>query len=378
MFTPETSAHFQLWEDPVTGVKNYILKTRVAAQQMGFYFVNSATDDDCRFLWFYCSFPPAMYMTLGVVDFETDEVRHFPHAAWLSQPVVDPDTGDCIFGNEKGFYLLSPKPEKPIRKICPLPPELTRFGPLVDLGSHLTFTPDRKEIFVDARSGDKWVHGTLELETGIFRVWNVFSYCKTHGQVNPVNGDLALCAEDHWTGMRGGWHDMRTNSRGEFERLWLETRNGRKRMIPPLDRLMATHEWWNADGTKVYYCRYGGEEDDIVSYDLKTGKQQVVAPWPAWHAYTSLDSRYLCFDEKDVFFRGTASRVCFGDTVTQKRVYIVSANPAMATKASPSPYELDPHPRFVAKDRYICHTIAVNGYTEVAMCPVAPLIDMTR
>lgn len=35
-------------------------------------------DDQGRYLWFYCYFPPASYRTLGVVDFTTDEVHHFP------------------------------------------------------------------------------------------------------------------------------------------------------------------------------------------------------------------------------------------------------------------------------------------------------------
>ena len=60
MYTPETSKHFDLFVDPVSGVKSYVLKTKVALQQQSFYFVNRAMDDAGRFLWFYCSNPPAM------------------------------------------------------------------------------------------------------------------------------------------------------------------------------------------------------------------------------------------------------------------------------------------------------------------------------
>ena len=78
MYNPETSKHFEPFIDPKTGVKSYVLKTKVAGQQQGFYFVNRAMDEQGRYLWFYCTNPPAVYMTLGVVDFEDDEVRWFP------------------------------------------------------------------------------------------------------------------------------------------------------------------------------------------------------------------------------------------------------------------------------------------------------------
>jgi len=380
MFTPETSKHFEKWTDPESGIVSYVLKTKVAAQQQGFYFVNSATDNACRYLWFYCSFPPAMYMTLGVVDFETDEVHHFPETSYICGPLVDPDTGECIFAASNGFWRKSPKADVPMEFICPIPQEITQYGRPGSLATHLTYSPDKKEIFLDAGVNEKWVHGTLELATGKFTVWNTFNFCKNHAQLNPKDGDLNLYAEDFWTDKKGVYHIIRTNKAGIFQRLWLETRDGHKKMIPPLDGQRATHEWWNAAGTRVYYCRYTpeGGNNAIVYYDINTHEHKVAAPVRAWHGFTTLDDRYLTYDENDVFYRGTASQVGFYNTDTKKQVYIVTHNPAMATKEHPSAYHLDPHPRFVAEDRYICYTIAQNGYTEVAMCPTAQLIERTK
>jgi hypothetical protein len=70
LFTPVTH--------PESGVTIYVLTRRVAPLQQGFYFVNNSMSDDGRYLWFHCAFPPSLGRTLGVVDFQTGEVRHFP------------------------------------------------------------------------------------------------------------------------------------------------------------------------------------------------------------------------------------------------------------------------------------------------------------
>ena len=57
MYTPETSRHFTKRIDPKSGMTYYILSTRVAPIQQGFYFVNSGADAAGRYLWFYCAFP---------------------------------------------------------------------------------------------------------------------------------------------------------------------------------------------------------------------------------------------------------------------------------------------------------------------------------
>ena len=88
MFDLAKSKLFSPWADPATGVTVYLLTHKVAPVQEAFYFVNNSMTADGRYLWFYCAFPPSgsqLYgRTLGVVDFEHQEVHHFPETQFQS------------------------------------------------------------------------------------------------------------------------------------------------------------------------------------------------------------------------------------------------------------------------------------------------------
>ncbi len=381
MYTPETSKHFIKSVDPATGIISYVLKTRVAAQQQSFYFVNPAMDDAGRYLWFMCTFPPSMYITLGVVDFERDMVSQFPETERRSGPLVDLQTGECIFAGPNGFYRRSPDPDEPLRLIADVPDELRKYGEPKSLGTHLTYSPDKSEIFVDARSGDMFIAGTLNLASGKFNVWREWDYCRNHGQFNPVDKDMALMAEDHWVDNRENkTRPMRYNDRGEYMRLWTVRRDGSEKMYPPLNLERATHEWWSRDGKKIYYCKYTleGGNNGVTRINMDTGEHKVVALVRAWHAFTSRDESFLTFDENDVFYRGTPSRVGFYNVTTGKSVYIVSQNPPLASRDKPSKYHLDPHPQFVGNEKYVSYTTAVFSRPDVALSPVDALMNATK
>ncbi len=388
MYNPETSKHFEPFIDPKTGVKSYVLKTKVAGQQQGFYFVNRAMDEQGRYLWFYCTNPPAVYMTLGVVDFEDDEVRWFPETEFFPEcPLIDMDTGDAIYGGSQGIFRRSPKADRPLEKLCDLPPEIKKYGPPSRLATHLTYSPDKKRLFMDARSGDKFILGDLCLADGSFRVWREYDYCRNHAQLNPVVPDLVLCAEDFWTDQATNtFHVIRTNEQGVFMRLWTLTPDGQETLWPPLNGERATHEWWSRDGKILYYCKYNPNtgipgctgNNGITGINLETGEHKVHAPVPAWHGYSSLHDDFFVYDENDVFYRGCPSRVGFYNAATGKQLYIVSQNPAIAPKEKPSVYHLDPHPQLVYGDRYVGYTIAQKGYTQAALCPVDQLLEATK
>lgn len=381
MTSIETSRHFERHQDPQTGALYFTLTTHVASQQQSFYFVNPSMTDDCRYLWFYCSFPPAMYRTLGLVDFDADEVHHFPETEFIGGPLVDLHSGDVLFAGHQGFFRRSPRPAEPLEEICAVPDALRKYGAPSSLGTHLTFSPDRQEIFIDARSGDRFIAGSLALDTGAFTPWREWDYCRNHAQFNPVNRDLVLMAEDHFLGKAdGAFHPIRYNEKGEFMRLWTVQRDGGETMYPPLDGQRATHEWWSADGRKIYYCKYTMEagNNGVSRIDLDTGAHEVVAPVRAWHAFSSRDESYLVFDENEVFYRGTPSKVGLYNVSTGKSIYIVSNNPALAPRSQPSSYHLDPHPQLVGDERYVAFTTSVLGRADVALAPVAPLLAATR
>ena len=103
-----------------------------------------------------------------------------------------------------------------------------------------------------------------------------------------------------------------------------------------------------------------------------------MAPVKAWHGFSSADETLFVFDENDGFYRGCASRVGLYNAKTGKKVYINSQNPEINPKSDPSPYHLDPHPRFNAKEKYITFTTAVYGRPEVAIAKTEDIVELTE
>lgn len=376
MYTVENSKHFIKRQDE-SGAVYYMLSTHVAPQQQGFYFVNPSMDDGAKYLWFYCSFPPASYMTLGVVDFTSDEVHHFPETMYKEvTPLVDTATGDVYYADEYAVYRRSPKPELPTEKICELPAVFFENDAiLLRPATHLTFSPDRTRLFMDACTTKGRIAGALTISTGEFEVYCRPEFFRNHGQFNPVYPDIALMAEDFAPGF-----SVRTDENGNFMRLWTVYANGEEKMWPPLNKERASHEWWSADGRKIYYCKYNSDwvNNGVCFIDIFTGEHKLAAPVAAWHAFTSMDEALVVFDENDGFYRGCASKVGMYNVKNGKKVYINTQNPPINPKESPSKYHLDPHPRFNARDKYIVFTAAPDGKPEVAVAKtedILPLIE---
>ncbi len=386
MYTPATSRHFSKKVDP-SGAVYYVLDTHVAAQQQGFYFVNSSMSDDGRYLWFYGFYPPAQYRTLGVVDFEKDEVYNFPETMFKdATPIVDAE-GNCWYCDLVNLYRRSPDPAKPVEIVQPLPAELSENGKalLRDPACHLTFSPDKKQVFFDAINTDGYLMGVMDLDTGKFTEWCRAEYYRNHGQYNPVHSGIALTAEDFGSSFDGERAGIHCDENGIFQRLWLVREDGTQEVIPPLDGMRATHEWWSADGSKVYYCRYvlaniigGVRNNGVCCYDIFTGEHKLVAPVPAWHGFTTADEQLVVYDENAGFYRGCESRVALYNVKTGKQVYIVTLNEAMAPPEKPSQYHLDPHPRFNAQEKYIVFTAVKNGDPQVAVAFTEDILPLTE
>jgi len=376
MYTVENSRHFRRMQDPVSGAVYYVMDTHVAAQQQGFYFVNPSMSDDGRYLWFYCSFPPALYRTLGVVDFLTDEVYHFPETQYAgATPLVDTATGHVYYADDAAVYRRSPNPAEAPVLIAPLPAVMFENNArVINPATHLTFSPDKKQLFLDAVTTKGWVAGALTMETGEFQVYCRPQFHRNHGQFNPVYPGLALMAEDFFGGFK-----IRTDENGVYMRLWTVTSDGEEKVWPPLDLQKATHEWWSADGRKIYYCRYDDVSNNgVCAIDIFTGEHKMVAPVRAWHSHSTADDKLFIFDENDGFYRGCPSRVGLYNTTTGKKVYIVSQHEALASREKPSKYHLDPHPRFNGQEKYIVFTTVTDGHTDLAVAKTADILPLTE
>jgi hypothetical protein len=371
MFDCTNSPLFTPWTAPDTGVTVYLLTHKVAPVQEGFYFTNDNMTRDGRYLWFYCAFPPSgsagQGRTLGVVDFQEQEVRHFPETQFNhASPFVDAASGHIYWCMADTIWRRGPGTHDEAVRINSLPKELVLDRTVHRLATHLTLSADGKEFFVDAEVGLQYIFGTLPVDGGDFQLWHRFDRNFNHAQFSPTDPDLVLFAQenhpDPLTGLRFGIED----------RLWIIRRGEQPRPILPTPTRL-THEWWDADGRHVY-CIKGRE--GVWRVDVANGAVEQIA-WPGgtWHSHSTRDGSYLAGDANQQFYRGCPSTVNFLNRRTQHEVHILS-NPAMHNLTGAN-YHIDPHPHFCGAEQYVCFTTTVRGEVDLALIPTKDLIART-
>lgn len=386
MYTPMNSKHFTKHVD-ASGAHYWVLSTCVAPIQQGFYFVNSGYSDDGRYLWFYCAFPPAEGHCVGVVDFLTDEVRYFPEtrgSGWM----VDGRTGDLYWACTEGIYVRSPHPQDKARKIADLP-KAARIAKPSEAGTHLTFTPDHQEILTDIQTAQGSFIGTFRIQDGSYTLWyrTQRGTPYNHAQICPTNGDLCMCAHEYSYNSLTGQNDPPPLTEdGIYPRLQLIHRDGQREMRIPYAN-SATHEWWNTNGSAIYYC----SSNSIVRDRLGEHTAEVVCHIPieggngTWHAHCTKDEKYFVVDgsysyEGLSWWRGCPSVVRFWNDTSKRLIPVLTCNPVVEgwTPEHPSIYHIDPHPRFVLDDRLVTFTTTVCGRVDLAVAETAELIELSK
>ena len=377
--TPETSSLFRRHVEPSSGVVSYILDSRIAENQQSLYFTQQSMTDDGRFIVFDVSGGErGNRKSFALIDFRDDKV--VPLEIRGSIPFLDTGAADLYWFESDGLYrmVLTAEPRRK-EKLCGIPEELRRAGERVrQLATHLTLSQDRRKVFMDARVDDRFIQGMLDIASGGFEVWGEEAVCVNHGQINPVNDRLALCAhETRWTDGNNVEHRIE-NVDGVYPRLLLVEPHGRRRIVPPMNNY-ATHEYWAADGKGFYYCSHG-DEYGVIYCDLASGRQERLAPVRAAHATMTANRRYFTYDHSvGPWYRGCAWQVGFYNAASEKEVFIYAALPAFNTKDNPSKLHPDPHPQFVCGERYIICTINHgDGRMDLSVTPVGPLIGATE
>jgi len=400
MYTPFTSRHFTRQINRETGMVYYVLSTHVAPVQQGFYFVNSGFSADGRYLWFYCAYPPNRGRSLGVIDFLTDEVYAVPEGT-VGGTLVDPITGNALWGGPEGIFEKTPHPGDKPKLIIPMPKYLKEAG-AQSCGTHLTYSPDGKEILADIQTREGSYIGTFEVATGEFTEWyhSEPGIPFNHAQFCPTDKNLCMVAHEYST--INGVSTPPSLVDGVYPRLRLVRRDGSCEMRKPLQNY-ATHEWWAADGKSIFYCNNsndayssetsgGGNGIHIVAQDrLGDNSPELICDIPiqggvgTWHGYSTKDEKYFIIDGSinsmnNPWWRGCASTVRFWNNETKKLIDLVSYNPVVEgwTPDNQCPYHIDPHPRFVQNDTMITFTTTVMGRVDVAIAPVQQLIDATK
>lgn len=382
MYTPETSKLFQKRINPSNGVPHYVLKERAAIFQQGFYFVNNSMTTDGRYLWFYASFPPmhnADCRMLGFIDFEEDSLTVCNDTLFNgASPWVHPVSGEVYFTWNNMIFKRKPKKDAVSEMIFKFKSNRLTKG----IATHLTPLDDEcNSFFVDIREGNNdFSVGVANIKTGEYELWYKSPFLMNHGQINPANSKLALCAYDGYTDIETGespW--IPTNKDGVYERLWTVEPGGKATLHAPIGE-MASHEWWSSDGEKIYYVSKSG----INFKNIHTGEHKTVHKCDPWHAHTTKDETLyvyddVLYDKYPVWYRGCASAVRLFNAKTGKVTDIVSRmSENNWTPDNQCDYHIDPHPRFCENEKYIIFTTSNEGGADLAVANVEEVLTFEK
>jgi hypothetical protein len=362
---------FTPWENPETGVTLYLLTHKVAPVQEAFYFSNESISRDGRYLWFYCAFPPSgtagQGRTLGVVDFKTGEVRHFPDTQFNhASPFVDPLTGEITWGMGAALWRRGPGAADKVELVGALPGDLVGARPVERIATHLTRSADGREFFVDAHVGMQFIFGTLPVNGGDFEEWYRYERNINHAQICPTDPDLVLFAQENHPDPLTGLTFPIVN------RMWL-LRRGEKKPHPVLrEPRKVTHEWWDPDGQHAW-CVWGNETWKVNVHTQQ--EEKILFPHHCWHSHSSLKGEYIIGDSNTGFYRGCPSSVHFLNRATGRLVKLVD-NPEMTNHTGRS-YHIDPHPRFNFNDEVVTFTTTLRGEVDLALARTEDLLRLT-
>ncbi len=400
--TIETSPLFEKRVDPYSGVVSYLLKPgRFAFSQQSLYFVSISMTDDARFILFEAQGPERegedrrKVKRLWAVDVERSAAYPVvPEGVKTGRLALDPKTGDVygISGTE-AFKFNVADPEKTRRRLFELPANLPALGKIKSLCMHLTLSSDCRSAFLDTTldAPRRWVQGSLDLTSGAYTKWGESWYELVHGQLNPADPNLALVALQpagdktraaempadaeyvtHTYGCRA------PGRRCHRMHLVAPGKPVKHVMIP--EGTHATHELWSRDGKWIYWCDNGeGPQGGVWRQSLDTQVSERVVPFPAVHAMPSADQKYVVYDRSYAGgWRGGPWRVEFYNRETGRRCMIHSGMAPLRPKATPSKRHPDPHPQFVANDRYVvCTYNNADGHMDLAVTPVEQLVRKT-
>ncbi len=382
------------WTDPVTGVVSHLLSPAAAPLQQSFYYTNPSFSADGRYLWFYCAFPPGgkanFGRSLGVADFLTGEIRHFPETLFLdASPMVDPATAEVYWATGDTIWKRGPEPDAPCVLVNKLPATLTNERSPWRLATHLTVSADGRNLGIDVTLGRETHLGHAPLNGDPVEIWQTVHAGFNHALCSPTDPDLMLVAQDSYV-------DVVTGEIQRFDnRMWLIRRGGKAAPIytgggtgekilahsthqdaPPQEvedgPRMHGHEWWGADGRSVWFVHYG---HGVKNVDLATRREELVWPFrPVSHAHCNAAGTLVVGDAQPPAQRDY-SKVKFFNRASGRETDVISHVPH--PDPGLKPYHVHPHPQFCLDDQFICHTTTVRGRVDVALTRVDELVAKT-
>lgn len=398
--TPATSKLFETRVDPESGVVSYALVYgEPDDNRQSLYFITKSMTENGRFLLFSYTCgnekkglrSPKILMVADLLEDKVkpiaqtenpDKTTIMTGTPFVGDPFVECKEDYIVYGSAKlgGFFRCDLATPDKVTRLCGIPAAISSLGTIDYLYTHLTLTRDRGKAFLDigahrADGSRRFVQGMLDLATGTFDKWGETPFSCNHGQVNPTDDTLAMCAWEACWEADGQAYRKKT---GWYPRIWL-MRKGWREMLPAKDRNFASHEIWDDDGKGISWC--GRPGDYVYHHDLATGKQE---RWcgikAARHNNVSPDKKYVvCDEEVGKWWRGCSWHVAFWNRETGKHVWLYSARPPLMPRENQSRLHPDPHPHFVMQGRYVvCTANNADGHMDVYVTPVAQMVEMTR
>ncbi|MCQ2390256.1 MAG: hypothetical protein MJ240_02430 [Kiritimatiellae bacterium] len=403
---PETSSLFEEHTDAVSGVKSYVLRPGlVDYNHQSYYFTTKSMTDDGRFLLFKaCTnefwFGKSPARRNLFIDFKTDSIVELKDASFSSS-WVDVERDQVWYLDRYGLHRRDLLEDPQIdHVVCVVPPELAYVaGQSYSYGTHITFSPDRTRVFLDARTGDIFRQGMINVVTGEWEEWGQERFCCNHGQLNPIDGNLGMCAWEYGSYLvtdelppeRLAGLELQSPPYTTWEkrpsdylypRIWLFRPDCMPWMVRGKITNYATHEIFSPDGKGILWCSSG-----VCHLDLVTGRESRISPVGAAHATMTADGKCLVFDASvNGWWRGCDWTVRFWNREAHRSCYIHNFMKRMAEQSNESKLHPDPHPQFVCNDRYVVCTALMgpetgpvnNRYMALSVTPVQQLIDLTE
>lgn len=334
--------------DPESGIESFILQTQVAPVQENLESSGDCLACDGRYLWFACAFPPAGLgrhgRTLGVIDVQTQNVRHFPETQFGEHsPVVDVRSGVCYWCSGNTIFRRGPGTSDATEIV-------TQHGGEMDdramtLASRLGWSMDRQSLGVDVPLRDGAAVGMVRVG-GPVDVWHRFERPVSEAIPSPHEADVMLVTCPPWGDVPANLFKLRQGS-------------------PPIPLLLAGGDmrpmraWWTADPRRV--ACVGPQGAGLLNVD--TGACEVILP-QATQAHCSFDGQlWAALEQRD---EASVSLV-FHNLATGRHVTAAS-HITHAVRC----------PRFCGGDRFIAYTTPGRGRIDLAVLGVRALLAATE
>ena len=247
-----------------------------------------------------------------------------------------------------------------------LPESITKYGPLLSFGCHLSLSADGCRLGLDGRFGTFTFVGFYDLEVNKFEVLlSAQDMFYNHTLYSPTDPhQLYFCHE--W------WRHPVTDAYNAIDhRIWVVRTDDNMPARPLLDENVwgqPTHEWWAPSGDALYSIIH---DKAVVRIDLETGDAQSIWNGPHCHTHCDKQERYFVADQNT--YMGIPIDIYLYDRLTQCQWPLRIGQP-QGPKALNRYYHLDPHPQISPQNTMVCYYSNLRGMADICLCPVNHII----